>query len=57
MINRRKERAQGKERVKETLEKQLQLLSERSKDSTDDQELAVLSRELVRVASLLRSLL
>lgn len=57
MFNGRKERAQRKERIKETLEKQLHLLSERSKDSTDDQELAVLSREMVMVASLLHLLL
>ncbi len=57
MFKRRKEKAQRRERIKETLEKQLQLLSERSKDSTDDRELAELSCEMVRVASLLRPLL
>lgn len=41
--------------IKETLEKQLQLLSERSKDCATDHELAEMSAEMVRIAAVLIS--
>ena len=41
--------------VKETLEKQLQLLSERSQQSITDQGLASLTSEMVKVCGLLLS--
>ncbi len=44
-----------KEIIKETLEKQLQLLSERSRQSFTDQDLALLTSEMVKVCGLLLS--
>lgn len=41
-----------RQQIKETLEKQLQLLSERSK-CCDDQDLAALTNEMVNLAALL----
>lgn len=43
------------QKVKETLEKQLQLLSERSEKSFDDYGLASLTREMVNVCRFLHS--
>ena len=41
--------------IRETLEKQLQLLSERSKNCVTDHELAELTDEMLRVAEVLLS--
>ena len=43
------------QQVKNTLEKQLQLLSERSQQSITDQDLSVLTSEMVKVSVLLLS--
>lgn len=42
-----------RQKIKETLEKQLQLLSERSENCIEDRDLAALTNEMVTIASLL----
>lgn len=46
----------NEQQIRETLEKQLQLLSERSRECVQEQNLAVLTCEMVRIAEVLVSL-